>query len=101
MKSFKVTLAMALLPLAVYVDVWHHDHCTPGPGMQITSFQTALWLISMAGLWQALSILGIVLYRASGNVLIDNVRQLLRIVILMVVAVLSEAIWDYAVFLPG
>jgi hypothetical protein len=45
--------------------------------------QIALWLVCAAGFFQAFSVLGLVLYRVSGNALLDNIRQALRIVCLL------------------
>jgi O-antigen/teichoic acid export membrane protein len=88
-KSFKITLALALLSLA-FMSVFGTTIVLAWTGQADASFRSALWLVCAAGLFQAFSILGIVLYRTSGNVLLDNVQQLLRIFILMGVAFLAQ-----------
>lgn len=88
-KSFKITLALALLPLA-FMSVFGTTIVYAWTGQTDPSFRTALWLVCFAGLWQAFSILGIVLYRASGHALLDNVQQLLRIVVLVIVAIFAR-----------
>jgi O-antigen/teichoic acid export membrane protein len=88
-KSFKVTLSLGLLPLA-FMSVFGTTLIYAWTGQADPSMRAALWLVCIAGLWQAFSILGIVLYRASGSVLLDNVQQFLRIVILLGVAMFSR-----------
>jgi len=88
-KSFKVTLALALLPLA-FMLAFGTSIVYAWTGQADPLFRTALWLVCIASLCQAFSILGIVLYRVSGNALLDNVQQVLRIVILGGVAMLSH-----------
>jgi len=83
LKAFKTTFGLSVLPLGVI--------CASGPtilyawtGHKDASFPTFLLLMSLAGLFQALSLLQLVLYRASGKSLMDNIRQVIRIVILLV-----------------
>ena len=84
LKAFKTTFGISVLPLAVI--------CASGTtilyawtGQKDPSFETFLLLMSLAGLFQALSLLQLVLYRASGKSLMDNIRQALRIVILLLI----------------
>jgi O-antigen/teichoic acid export membrane protein len=84
-KAFKVTIAAALPPLAFV--------CAFGPAMiyawtgQVDpKFQVAVILVSLAALPKAISLLQLVLYRASGRALHDNINQVLRIVLILVVA---------------
>lgn len=88
-KSFKVTLALALLPLA-FMSVFGTTVIFAWTGQTDPSLRTVIWLVAIAGLWQAFSILGIVLYRTSGRVVLDNVQQLLRLVILLGVAMVAH-----------
>jgi O-antigen/teichoic acid export membrane protein len=88
-KSFKVTLALGLLPLA-FMSVFGTTLIYAWTGQTDPSLRAALWLVCISGLWQALSILGIVLYRVSGSVILDNVQQLLRIVIVLAVALFAQ-----------
>lgn len=77
-KSFKVTLALTLIPLAlisffgVYmVQVW--------TGRADPAFHYAIWLICSVLFVQAFSTVAVVLYRASGGALMDNLFQLVRL----------------------
>lgn len=95
-KSFKVTLGLALLPLgffavfgATVVKVW--------TGETIPTLGTTLWLVCIAGFFATFSVLGLVLYRVSGNALLDNIRQVLRIVILFSIAIFARSLGFYGV----
>jgi len=88
-KSFKVTFALGLLPLA-FMSIFGTTLIYAWTGQSDPSLQAVLWLVCIAGLWQALSILGIVLYRVSGSVVLDNVQQLLRIIIILIVAIFAH-----------
>ena len=95
-KSFKVTLGLALLPLGFFsvfgttvVYVW--------TGEAMPSLGITLWLICLAGFFSTFSILGLVLYRVSGNAFLDNIRQVLRIVILLSIAVFARRLGFYGV----
>jgi hypothetical protein len=46
--------------------------------------------VAAAALFKALSLLQLVLYRASGRALLDNIRQVLRIVVILIVAFFSK-----------
>ena len=88
LKAFKTTFGMSVLPLAVI--------CASGTtilyawtGHADKSFPMFLWLMSLAGLFQALSLLQLVLYRASGKSLMDNIRQVIRIVLILVIGSLG------------
>jgi O-antigen/teichoic acid export membrane protein len=95
-KSFKVTLGLALLPLGFFsvfgttvVKVW--------TGETIPSLGITLWLVCIAGFFATFSILGLVLYRVSGNAFLDNIRQVLRIVILFSIAIFARSLGFYGV----
>lgn len=89
LKAFKTTYGLSILPLAVI--------CATGPtilyawtGHIDTSVQTFVWLMSLAGLFQALSLLELVLYRAAGKSLMDNIRQAIRIIIILIIGMLGN-----------
>jgi O-antigen/teichoic acid export membrane protein len=95
-KAFKVTLAFALIPLsliacfgATIVFAW--------TGQNAPQFRVALGLVALAGAFQAVSVLGVVLYRISGNALLDNLRQVLIIVTLLSVTLFAHRIGFYGV----
>jgi O-antigen/teichoic acid export membrane protein len=87
-KSFKATLAGAMLPLAFIAS--------HGPlillawtGQSSPDFRMAFWLICIAALFKALSLLALVLYRASGRTRMDNIRQILRILVLVLIGIFA------------
>ncbi len=81
LKSFKVTLGLTLFPLA-FISVFGSSMVFAWTGQREATIRTALILVSLAGLFKGLSLLQLVLYRISGKALLDNIRQILRIVIL-------------------
>jgi len=90
-KSFKMTLAVALPPLAIacafgttIVMAW--------TGESAPEFGVAIWLTALAGLLRAIARLQLVLYRASGKALMDNIREVLRIVAIFGVVLFSKNI---------
>ena len=95
-KSFKTTLALAMLPLAfiashgtVIVLAW--------TGRVDPAFGVALWLMCFAGLFKSLSLLALVLYRASGRAWMDNIRQVLRILVLLLISVFGHHLGFFGV----
>ncbi len=80
-KSFKVTLGMTVIPLAL-VCAFGHYAVAAWIGQTDPSFRITLCLVSLALLLQSFSLLGLVLYRASGKAVMDNFREVLRIVTL-------------------
>jgi len=81
-KSFKVTLGLTLLPLGL-ICAFGTYLVVAWTGQTDPSFRPALWLLSLGMLFQAFSLLGLVLYRASGRAILDNFREVLRIVTLL------------------
>lgn len=88
-KAFKTTFGLSILPLAVV--------CASGTtilyawtGQANPLFHIFLWLISLAGLFKCMSLLQLVLYRASGKSLMDNIRQTIRIAMLLVIGLLGK-----------
>lgn len=90
-KSFKVTLAAALFPLS-FVAAFGASMIFVWTGQADPRFRIALWLGALAGLLKAISLLQLILYRASGRALLDNIRQLLRIGVILAVAFLATRI---------
>ena len=81
-KSFKLTLGVCLFPLT-FIAVFGTAIVFAWTGQADPSLRGALWLVCVAGFFSAFSSLGLVLYRASGHALLDNIRQGLRIVVLL------------------
>jgi O-antigen/teichoic acid export membrane protein len=90
-KSFKVTLAAALLPLS-FVAAFGTSVIFAWTGETDPRFRITLWLGALAGLLKAISLLQLILYRASGRALLDNIRQVLRIAIMVLVALMAGRI---------
>jgi O-antigen/teichoic acid export membrane protein len=90
-KAFKVTLAAALLPLA-FVATFGTAMIFAWTGQADPKFRTAIWLTALAALLKAISLLQLILYRAAGRALLDNIRQVLRIAAILVVAFFGRTI---------
>jgi O-antigen/teichoic acid export membrane protein len=95
-KSYKVTLVLALFPLAfcatfgsTLVYVW--------TGEMPRSLPVTMVLLCLATVFSCFSILGLVLYRVTGRAVLDNIRQVLRIAILMSIALFARQIGFYGV----
>jgi len=93
-KSFKVSLVFALVPMAflaafgtIIIFAW--------TGQTAPEFRIALALVSLAAVFQGISILGVVLYRTSGHALLDNVRQVFVIVTLLCAAMFTRQLGFY------
>jgi O-antigen/teichoic acid export membrane protein len=95
-KAFKVTWAMSVFPYGfiaifgtVMVYVW--------TGQTDPSFQIAFSLVCLTCFFRSFSGLSLVLYRVSGKGLLDNIRQALRIVVLLVVAFFAPKLGFFGV----
>jgi O-antigen/teichoic acid export membrane protein len=95
-KSFKVTLTLALPPLA-FVSVFGGMMVLAWTGQTNSMFHSTIWLVSLAALYGAFSRLQTILYRASGRALLDNIHQVLRIVTLLIVAMFGRSVGFYGV----
>ena len=87
-KAFKVTLGLSLFPLG-FIAVFGPTMAFAWTGQTDPSFRSAFWLVCIRSLFAAFSLLALVLYRVSGKALLDNIRQVLRIG--LVVAVVGLA----------
>jgi len=88
-KSFKVTFAFAFIPMS-FIACFGPTIVFAWTGQSSPEFHRALVLVSIAGVFQAISILGLVLYRISGRALLDNIRQVLVIVTLLVATMFAR-----------
>ncbi len=84
-KAFKVTIAASLPPL-VFICAFGTILIYAWTGVVDPNLRMAIWLVSLAALPKAVSLLQLVLYRASGRTLHDNISQAIRIVIVLGVA---------------
>jgi O-antigen/teichoic acid export membrane protein len=94
--SFKAMLTAALPPLA-FASAFGSTMVLAWTGETGRFFGIAVSLVSLASLLKAVSLLQLVLYRTTGRALLDNIRQVLRIVILLIVAILGRRIGFYGV----
>jgi O-antigen/teichoic acid export membrane protein len=97
-KSYKVTLALSLLPMAL-IAAYGRTLVYAWTGESIPNLSVVLSLACLAGLFGAFSILGLVLYRVSGRAILDNIRQVLRIAILFIIAMNAHRIGFYGVLM--
>jgi O-antigen/teichoic acid export membrane protein len=95
-KSFKITLGLCLFPLT-FIAIFGPTMVFAWTGQADSSLRVALWLVCAAGFFQAFSVLGLVLYRVSGNALLDNIRQALRIVCLLSIVAFARQSGFYGV----
>jgi O-antigen/teichoic acid export membrane protein len=98
-KSFKITLGLCLFPLA-FIAIFGPTMVFAWTGQAASSLRVALWLVCAAGFFQAFSVLGLVLYRVSGNALLDNIRQALRIACLLSIVAFARH-WGFDGVLAG
>jgi O-antigen/teichoic acid export membrane protein len=95
-KAFKVTLALSLFPLG-FIAVFGTAMAYAWTGQADPSFRVAFWLVCLTAFFRAFSLLSLVLYRVSGKALLDNIRQVLRIIIILIVALFAPKLGFYGV----
>lgn len=95
-KSFKITFAFALIPMS-FIACFGPMIVFAWTGQSAAEFQTTLILVSITGAFQAVSTLGLVLYRISGNALLDNLRQVLVLAALLLAAAFANKLGFYGV----
>jgi O-antigen/teichoic acid export membrane protein len=95
-KAFKVSLGLTLFPFG-FIAVFGPTIAYAWTGQTSPAFRGAFWLICIRALFAAFSLLALVLYRVSGKAILDNIRQVLRIVVLLGVALLSSKLGFYGV----
>lgn len=88
-KGFKATLAMSLLPLA-FVAAFGSSAIFVWTGQTDPRLKVAIDIICLAAFFQAFSMLGLVFYRASGKALVDNLREVLRIGVLLPIVIYAR-----------
>jgi O-antigen/teichoic acid export membrane protein len=95
-KAFKTTLAITLAPLS-FVAAFGTVIILAWTGQSGSAFKVSLWLVCAAAFFQCVSRLQLILYRASGNALHDNLRQAFRLGALLILAFLGRRIGFYGV----
>ncbi len=95
-KAFKVTLALTLF-LYGFISLFGTVMVYAWTGEVDPSIRIALWLVCVTCFFRSFSVLSLVLYRVSGKGLLDNVRQVLRIAIILVIALFAPRLGFYGV----
>ena len=95
-KAFKVTLALSLFPLG-FIAVFGPIMAYAWTGQSNPSFRVAFWLVCLRAIFGAFSLLSLVLYRVSGQALLDNIRQILRILVILTIVEFSHRLGFYGV----
>jgi O-antigen/teichoic acid export membrane protein len=90
-KAFKVALGLTLFPLG-FVCIFGPTMVYAWTGQSDPAFRLAFFFICGKGFFGALSILALVLYRISGRALLDNVRQLIRILMIAIVGLFAKGL---------
>jgi O-antigen/teichoic acid export membrane protein len=95
-KSFKATTGLTLFPLG-FIAVFGSLVIYAWTGESNSTFRLGLLLVCATSFFYVYSILGLVLYRVSGRALLDNFRQILRILILGTIAFFAPQLGYYGV----
>lgn len=95
-KAFKVTLALSLFPLG-FIAVFGTTIAFAWTGQADPTFRTAFWLVSAKAIFGAFSLLALVLYRVSGKALLDNIRQVVRILVILATVLFAHRLGFYGV----
>jgi O-antigen/teichoic acid export membrane protein len=95
-KAFKVTLALSLFPLG-FIALFGGMMAHAWTGTTDPSYRVAFYLICTRQILAALSLLALVLYRISGKALLDNIRQAIRIAVMVAVVILARKLGFYGV----
>ena len=95
-KAFKVTLALSLFPLG-FIAVFGPTMAYAWTGQSDPFFRVAFWLVCLRAIFQSFSLLALVLYRVSGNAVLDNIRQVLRIVVILGIVAFAHQLGFYGV----
>ena len=88
-KGFKVTLGLSLFPMG-FIAVFGPTMAFAWTGQSDPSFRAAFLWIALTGIFRSFSLLSLVLYRVSGKAILDNVRQVLRILVILVTALFAK-----------
>jgi O-antigen/teichoic acid export membrane protein len=88
-KAFKATLALSLVPIG-FISVFGPIIAYAWTGYSDPSYGMAFFFICLQRLFGAFSLLALVLYRVSGNALLDNVRQVIRALMIVVIGMFAH-----------
>lgn len=88
-KSFKVTLGLTLIPLAV-IAAFGTYVVRAWTGQSDPALTAILCLTCLGTLFQSFALLGNVLYRVSGRAVMDNLREVVRIAMVVPFAIFAH-----------
>jgi O-antigen/teichoic acid export membrane protein len=88
-KATKVTIAVTLFPIS-FIAVFGTLILFAWTGTKNPEYELALCLVGLFALFGSMSLLGLVLYRISGKALLDNIRQVLRIISVLAVGLFAK-----------
>ena len=88
-KAFKVTLGLSLFPLG-FITIFGQMIAYAWTGQVNQDFRSTFMLVCARSLFIALSTLGLVLYRATGKVVLDNMRQVFRVAVIVALLLFSR-----------
>jgi O-antigen/teichoic acid export membrane protein len=97
-KPFKVTFTVPLFPLA-FVGTFGSLLVLAWTRQSSPEFRITIFLACLAAVFNAISRLQLILYRASGNALHDNIRQAFRLGVLAVLAIFGGVIGYHGILL--
>jgi O-antigen/teichoic acid export membrane protein len=97
-KSFKVTFAVTLFPLA-FIATFGSLLVLAWTRQSSPEFRVTILLTCLAAVFNAISRLQLILYRASGHALHDNIRQAFRLGVLAVLAIFGGAMGYHGILL--
>jgi O-antigen/teichoic acid export membrane protein len=95
-KAFKVTLALSLFPLG-FIAFFGSTMAYAWTGQSDPFFRVAFWLVCLKAIFGSFSLLSLVLYRVSGQALLDNIRQILRILVILAIIGFAHRLGFYGV----
>ena len=95
-KAFKVTLALSLFPLG-FIALFGSTIVYAWTAQVDPLFPVAFGLAALRAGFSSLSMLSLVLYRVSGKGLWDNLRQVLRILIILTIVAFARQLGFYGV----
>ena len=95
-KAFKVTLIIAVIPLAG-ISAFGAKIAFAWTGERLPSFTHILILGAFAVFFSSFSQLGLVLYRVTGRALMDNLREVLRILLILPIAAFAHRLGFFGV----
>jgi O-antigen/teichoic acid export membrane protein len=93
-KAFKVTMTLSLFPLG-FIAVFGPTMAYAWTGQRDPLFRGVFWLTCTRAVFSSFSLLALVLYRTSGRAVLDNVRQVVRIGIILAVVALAHQLGLY------